>query len=85
MTPDDWQDPQRHALGVWLRGESAALLLLNAGARGRFFAVPAPEPGTRWRGLLCSACEPPSRVRGPRVRVAAHSCLWLGAERGAAA
>jgi glycogen operon protein len=81
MTPADWQDAEARALGVWLRGESAALLLVNAAARGRLFRLPALAAGERWRGLLGSACESPSRVRGARVRVAAHSCLWLGVQR----
>jgi glycogen operon protein len=80
MTPEDWLDPERRALGMWLQGERAALLLLNAGARGRLFRLPPLEAGARWRGLLGTACELPSRVRGRRVRLAAHSCLWLGAE-----
>ncbi len=81
MTPDDWDEPERRVLGVWLRGENAALLLVNAGSRGCLFHLPPLAEGTRWRGLLGTACEPPRRVRGPSVRVAAHSCLWLGAER----
>jgi len=84
MTPDDWREPERRELGMWLHGEAAALLLVNAGARVRLFQLPPLAEGTRWRGLLCTACEPPSRVRGPSVRVAPRSCLWLGAERRAA-
>jgi glycogen operon protein len=81
MTPSDWADPERRALGLWLRGERDALLLVNAGTKGRLFALPPLAKGTRWRGLLGSACAAPSRVRGPRTRVAAHAVLWLGAER----
>jgi len=84
MTAEDWGDSARRELGIWLRGEISSLLLLNAGARGRLFHLPQVPAGIRWRGLLGTACEPPSRLRRPSVRVAAHSCLWLGAERESA-
>ncbi|MFI5316352.1 MAG: glycogen debranching protein GlgX [Myxococcota bacterium] len=80
MSAEDWRDPERRALGIFLAGERPQLLLVNAGARGCLFRLPPSADGTRWRGLLGSACEAPSRVRGPRVRLAAHACLWLGAE-----
>jgi len=81
LSPEDWRDPERRAFGMEVHGESPALLLLNAGESGVLFRLPELPEGLRWRGLLCTACEPPTRVRGPRVRVAAHACLWLGAER----
>jgi isoamylase len=80
MTADDWRDPEPRALAIELHGAAPALLLLNAGARGKSFALPSLTAPLRWRGLLCSACEPPTRIRGGRVRVAPHSCLWLGGE-----
>jgi len=80
MTRDDWHDPERRILGMEIHGDAPALLLMNASPHGVMFRLPELAPPLRWRALLCSACEPPSRVRGVRVRVAAHSCLWLGAE-----
>jgi isoamylase len=83
LTSADWQDPQRSALAVYVIGPPPALLLLNAGSRTVAFQLPAPPAGSRWRGLLSSACHPP-RVRGERVRVAPYACLWLGSEGGPA-
>ncbi len=83
LTQEDWRDPERRQLGVRLRGARDALLLVNAAPAGCAFALPPLPEGTDWKGLLCTACDPPTRVRGPRLRVAAHSCLWLGAEDGA--
>ncbi len=91
--PADWQDPTRHALGMWIAGSAAdlrddagspqhgedALLLVNGGARGCFFALPKTPRTSRWRALLSSACHTPGHPRGGRVRLAAHSFTWLGA------
>ena len=85
MTPADWADPERRVLGVCLSGERAQLLLVNGGERGCLFRLPAGAGGTQWRGLLGTACDPPRRIRGARVRLAGHSCLWLGAEPESAA
>jgi pullulanase/glycogen debranching enzyme len=76
LTSEDWKDSDRRVLGVRIDG---ALLLANASAKSGFFTLPAPPAGSHWRALLSSACERP-RLRGPRVRVAPHSCLWVGAE-----
>jgi isoamylase len=80
MTPADWREPEGRVLGVHLSGDRAQLLLLNGAERGCLFRLPPPPSRARWRGLLGTACEPPSRIRGSRVRLAAHSALWLGAE-----
>jgi glycogen operon protein len=91
--PEDWQDPKRHALGMWIAAPAAdaldevglpqtgedALLLVNASARGVFFALPEPPAGGRWQALLSSACHTPGHPRRGRVRLAGHSFTWLGA------
>ena len=80
LAGDDWHGAH-HALGALFAGETQALLLVNAGAKGARFQLPA---GLRWRVLLSSACEKPSRVRAGRVHLAPWSCLWLGAAGGPA-
>jgi glycogen operon protein len=79
LSAADWNDPERRSLAVRVAGPPPALLLLNAGARSVSFRLPELPPGSRWRGLLSSACHPP-RVRAVNVRVAPHACLWLDAE-----
>jgi len=85
MEPSDWQDPRLHAFGMWLLDGAAdggedALLLMNAGVHGRLFALPAAPGGRPWRALLSSACITPGKPRRGRVRLAAHSFMWLGME-----
>ena len=92
FTPADWQDPTRHALGMWIAAGAAdprdeagnpqrgddALLLLNGGARGCFFTLPKAPGGGRFHALLSSACHTPGQPRRGRVRLASHSFTWLG-------
>jgi len=81
LSPDDWRDPERRAFGLHVHGPEPALLLVNASTRGVSFQLPDPGAGARWRALLGSACKVPLALRRGRARVAAHACLWLGAER----
>jgi isoamylase len=81
MTPDDWREPERRALGALFASESPALLLVNAAEKGTPFRLPAVPAGARWRAVLSSACDQPSRVRAGRIHLAPFSCLWLEASR----
>jgi glycogen operon protein len=71
MTPDDWNDPERRAVGLLLSGEAGLLhltetgeqevddtfcLLFNASAKDVAFALPASNGGC-WRTLLDTAEE----------------------------
>jgi hypothetical protein len=80
MQESDWRDPQLHVFGMHLMGADDALLLMNAGARGCLFALPAASHGGAWRARLSSACATPGRAKRGRVRVAAYSFTWLGSE-----
>jgi glycogen operon protein len=81
---EDWRDLRFRALGMQLAGDAATeLLLLNAGAHGCFFTLPAVPHGGLWQPVLSSACVTPGRPRRGRVRLAACSFTWLrtGARR----
>jgi isoamylase len=78
LTDEDWRDPRRHALGMWLAGEDASeLLLVNGGGHGCFFTLPEAPRGGRWHPALSSACQTPGRPRRGRVRLAARSFTWF--------
>ncbi len=81
---DDWLDARSHALGMLLAGgdaEASELLLVNGGAHGCFFGLPADPLSGRWTPVLSSACQTPGRPRRGRVRLAARSFTWLRCER----
>ena len=66
MTPQEWNDPANHVLGMLIRGEAttkptnagdectgdAILLLLNGGARSKPFILPALDGPGIWAELL---------------------------------
>ncbi|HXF57546.1 MAG TPA: glycogen debranching protein GlgX [Actinomycetota bacterium] len=93
MTEDDWRDPDNHVLGMLLYGHATdevdergrpifgdtLLLLLNGGARSRFFTLPRmKEPGV-WQELVNTARPEVTRrvVRTPGVNLVAHSLILL--------
>jgi glycogen operon protein len=98
MQPADWHAEGARSVALLLDAAAAeptdeagrdqparsALLLLNGDLHAKSFHLPDPGDGARWRAVLDSACDTGvRRLRGDRVRVAAHSLLVL--EREAAA
>ena len=97
MTPEDWNDPDNHILGMLLSGQATdevdrrgrpvlgetVLLLLNGGARSRRFVLPKVNGQGLWRELINTA-RPGSRlVKEGTVNLVAHSLILLrsGEER----
>jgi glycogen operon protein len=91
MTPQEWNDPANHVLGMLMRGEAsdetdergrrvaedAILLLLNGGARSKPFILPAlGRPGS-WAELLNTAHPSGRPVREGGVNLVAHSLMLL--------
>jgi glycogen operon protein len=87
----DWQDPRNRVLGMWIHGDASdeldergrpnrgrtLLLLLNAGARSRFFLLPSPPGIGIWRELVNTAHAAPRPVRKAGVNLVAHSLVLL--------
>jgi len=90
MTPEDWNDPGNHVLGMLVRGEAteetdergrkitggAILVLLNGGSRSKPFILPDLEPGS-WTEVLDTAHPGPRHVRQGGVKLVAHSLMLL--------
>ncbi len=91
MTLGDWHDPRNRVLGMWIHGDASdeldergrpnrgrtLLLLLNGGARSRFFLLPAmPEIGS-WRELVNTAHFAERPVRKGGVNLVSHSLILL--------
>jgi glycogen operon protein len=55
MTHEDWQQPRTHLALCGRRGESQAMLLINAGSQPVRFTVP-PSQGDPWRLMVNTAC-----------------------------
>jgi glycogen operon protein len=91
MKLEDWHDPQRNVLGMWIHGEGngevdergrrvqsdTLLLLVNAGRRPCHFRLPdPPTPGT-WEKLLNTARPGVQAVRSVGVNLAGLSLILL--------
>jgi glycogen operon protein len=91
LSPADWAEAQRRALGMWIHGEASdevdergrpsrgqtLLLLLNGGARSCLFQLPDPaQPGLWWE-TLNTARPGERRVRGEGVHLLSHSLVLL--------
>jgi glycogen operon protein len=94
LTPEQWQDPGGHVLGMLMHGEAAdeldergrpmvgssLLLLLNGGARSGHFTLPDPEPGGAWRTVLNTMGSEGEVVRAGGVTLGPHSLVLLRGE-----
>jgi glycogen operon protein len=96
MTPEDWQDPRRRVLALWIPAEAAdpvdergraqgaetVLMLLNGDRHTHAFTLPNPSGPGAWHQLVDTADSDRERCFRPeaRVRVAPHG-LWVLAWR----
>jgi len=91
MTIENWQDADRHVLGMLISGEASdetdergrpvrgdtMLLAVNAGAEGTTFALPVmPSPGA-WVALVDTAADRPRVVEETMIDVAPYSLVLL--------
>ena len=99
MTHAYWSDTEHRVIGMLISAHASEeldelgepqpahtlLLLLNGGARARYFSLPSEPVGGHWRELLNTAREPASprgrAIRGKGVNLAAHSLILLAHER----
>ncbi len=93
MTAEDWQDPQRRVLALWIPAEAAdpvdergraqaaetVLLLLNGNRHVHAFTLPRPSGPGAWQQLVDTAGPDRERRFRPeaRVRVAPHGLVVL--------
>jgi len=91
MTPEEWNDPANHVLGMLIRGEATdesdergrrvtgdgILLLLNGGTRSKPFILPALGRPGLWAEVLNTAHPTVRPVREGRVNLVAHSLMLL--------
>jgi len=91
MKLEDWQNPERRALGMYIHGEGngelddrgrpvlsdTLLLLVNAGRRPCYFRLPDPPRPGRWEKLLNTARPGVQIVRRDAVNLAALSLILL--------
>jgi isoamylase len=93
MTEDDWSDPENRLLGMLIHGEATdevnergrpifgdtLLLLMNAGSKSRFFALPKVEGTGVWQELLNTARPgtPVRTINRPGMNLVAHSLILL--------
>jgi glycogen operon protein len=91
MSDEDWADQNNHVLGMMIPGEATdevnergrpiygdtLLLLLNGGARSRYFELPRLEQAGIWHEVLNTA-RPGSRpVKKNALNLTAHSLILL--------
>ncbi len=91
MTDDDWGDAKNHILGMLIDGRATdevdargrpmfgdtTLLLLNGGARSRFFTLPKVEGSGVWHEEVNTARPGSRTVKGPGLNLVAHSLILL--------
>jgi glycogen operon protein len=91
MTQADWGDPKNQVLGMLIPGQASdevdergrgvagetLLLLLNAGARSRYFRLPILQGPGLWRGLVNTARPGAGVVEGDGVNLVARSLILL--------
>lgn len=92
MQAQDWEDGDNHVLGMLMPAGSAdevdatgqriagdtLLLLLNAGARSTYFALPEPGTPGRWRELINTARPGTKMRRRQGLNLTARSLILLG-------
>jgi glycogen operon protein len=98
-TGEVWQDPERRSLGMliarasaeesdeagWPQASETVLLLLNAHAKSRAFALPTPpeaEPAGAWHEIVNTACGTHRALRDGRIHLAPHSLALLAWRNG---
>ena len=99
MTHVWWGDAEQRVIGMLISGHAseepsepekpepaeALLLLLNGGARSRYFSLPPQPAGGHWRELLNTTRDPvrarARAIRGKGVSLVAHSLMLLAFER----
>jgi len=91
MKLEDWQDPERRVLGMYIHGEGngevdergrpvlsdTLLLLVNASRRPSYFRLPDPPQPGLWEKMLNTARPGIQIVRGDGVNLAALSLILL--------
>ncbi|MCA1832972.1 MAG: glycogen debranching protein GlgX [Actinomycetota bacterium] len=91
MTDDDWNDAKNHILGMLIdsratdevdsRGRplfgDTVLLLLNGGARSRYFTLPKAEGPGVWHEEINTGRAGARVVKGPGLNLVAHSLILL--------
>jgi glycogen operon protein len=92
MADEDWGDPDNHVLGMLIHGEATdevnergrpifgdtLLLLVNGGARSRFFQLPKVVGPGIWNEILNTARPGSTRaVRNWALNLVAHSLILL--------
>jgi isoamylase len=92
MVDEDWGDPANHVLGMLIHGEATdevnergrpihgdtLLMLVNGGARSRFFQLPKVEGPGIWQEILNTARPGSTRVvRNWALNLVAHSLILL--------
>ncbi|MFN2589619.1 MAG: glycogen debranching protein GlgX [Actinomycetota bacterium] len=92
MQQEDWADPANHVLGMLIHGEATdevnergrpiygetLLLLVNGGARSRYFQLPKVEGPGIWQELLNTSRPDGQRVvKNWAVNLVAHSLILL--------
>jgi glycogen operon protein len=94
MAVSDWHNPKNRVLGMLIHGEASdevdergrpnrgqtLVLLLNGGARSRYFQLPGMAQQGVWREILNTARPGTRVVKGGGVNLVAHSLLLLGFE-----
>jgi glycogen operon protein len=91
MTDEDWADQGNHVLGMMIPGEATdevnergrpifgdtLLLLLNGGARSRYFELPRLEQAGIWHEVLNTARPGNRPVKKNALNLTAHSLILL--------
>jgi isoamylase len=97
MTPDDWNDPSAHVLGMLIDGAATdevderghavsgdtLLLLVNGGEQNVTFDLPPQDAKKIWVALVDTARRELPPVRSNAIEIQAHSLMLLrfGADR----
>ena len=78
MAAEAWHHPANHVLGMLMRGEGDALLLLvNGGGRSKPFVLPPLAPAGRWTELVNTFRPGPEAHRQHEVNLGPRSLLLL--------
>jgi glycogen operon protein len=79
MSAEEWRDPGNHVLGMLIRGEAGAalLLLLNAGGRSKPFTLPVLSHAGIWTELVNTHHPEASIAREGNVILRARSLILV--------